>query len=281
MTKKKDNKKEKLKIIFIYILLLVGLLFIYSYYIEPYNLTVKEYKIENKNLPISFDGIKIVHFSDIHYGSKVDKEYLKKIVNLINKQKPDIVVFTGDFIDKRINLTDTEIESIKNILSEITSPLGKYAVNGNHDIKHISDYKKIMDGNFTMLDNKEELIYYKENTPISIVGLTDRSETKVNYEVLEQENNYFRIVLAHEPDEFQKLKDYNFNILLSGHSHNGQVRLPFIGAIYTPSGSKTYYDEYYKIDNKEIFISSGIGTSTLDIRFNSKPSINLYRLYAY
>ena len=79
---------------------------------------------------------------------------------------------------------------------------------------------------------------------------------------------------------FDKIKDYNFNIMLSGHSHNGQVRLPLIGKIYTPHGSKKYYDEYYKINNKELFISNGIGTSTIDIRFMSTPSINLYRLYA-
>ena len=280
MTKKKEKKKSKFKLILIYCLLIIGLLLIYSYYIEPYNLIVKEYKIENKDLPKSFDGIKIIHFSDVHYGSTVDEKYLKKIVDLINKQNPDIVFFTGDFIDKRTNLKESEIQNIKNILSEIESPLGKFAVNGNHDIKHLETYKKIMNDNFIMLDNTEKLIYYKESTPISVVGLTDRSETKVDYEILDQDNTYYRIILAHEPDEFNKIKDYSFNILLSGHSHNGQVRLPLIGAIYTPIGSKTYYDEYYKIDNKEIYVSNGIGTFTLDIRFNSTPSINLYRLYA-
>ena len=106
-------------------------------------------------------------------------------------------------------------------------------------------------------------------------------ETKVNYEILEKENTYFRFILAHEPDEYNKIKDYDFDIMLSGHSHNGQVRVPFIGTIYTPIGSKTYYDNYYKLDNKEIFISNGIGTSGLDFRFGSTPSINIYRLYAY
>ena len=281
MTKVKEKKKSKLKIIIIYFILIVSILFLYSYYVEPYNLTVKEYKIENKNLPKSFDGLKIVHFTDVHYGSKVDDKYLTKIVNLINKQKPDIVFFTGDFIDKRANLSNKNIETANKTLSKIKSTLGNFAVNGNHDIKHLEEYKKIMDGNFIMLDNTEKLLYYNGSTPISIVGLTDATETKVNYDVLKKENKYFRFVLAHEPDEFKKIKESSFNILLSGHSHNGQVRLPLFGAIYTPVGSKTYYDEYYKIDNKEIFVSNGIGTSTIDIRFNSVPSINLYRLYAY
>ena len=75
------------------------------------------------------------------------------------------------------------------------------------------------------------------------------------------------------------VKEYDFDILFSGHSHNGQVRLPLIGTVYTPVGSKKYYQEYYKLDNREIFISNGIGTSGLDVRFLSSPSINLYRLY--
>ena len=276
----KKNIKKKKHNILIYFILVIALLFLYSKYIEPYNLTIKEYKIENKYLPNSFDGIKIVHFSDVHLGSTVDIKYLDKIVNLINKQNPDIVVFTGDMLDKRRTLNDSEIESVKKSLSKIKSNLGNYAVSGNHDIKQLDTYKKIMDTNFTILDNKEKLIYYKENTPISIVGLSDPSETKINYDVLEKENDYYRFVLCHEPDEYKKISNYSFNVMFSGHSHGGQVKLPFIGKIYTPIGAKTYYDDYYKLDNKEIFISNGIGTTRIDIRFNSAPSINLYRLYA-
>ncbi len=280
--KKEDKKniKKKKHNILIYFILVITLLFLYSKYIEPYNLTIKEYKIENEYLPKSFDGIKIVHFSDVHLGSTVDIKYLDKIVNLINKQNPDIVVFTGDMLDKRRPLNDSEIESVKKSLSKIKSNLGNYAVSGNHDIKQLDTYKKIMDTNFTILGNEEKLIYYKENNPISLVGLSDSSETKINYDVLEKENNYYRFVLCHEPDEYKKIFNYSFNVMFSGHSHGGQVRLPFIGKIYTPIGAKTYYDDYYKLDNKEIFISNGIGTTRIDIRFNSAPSINLYRLYA-
>lgn len=287
MTNKKDsnNIKNKIKIkknnnIFIYIILIISLLILYSIYIEPYNLIVKEYKVENDIIPKSFDGIKIVQFSDVHYGSTVDKKYLKKVVNLINKQNPDIVIFTGDLLDKRKKVNEKDIEVIKNELSRIKSNLGNYAVSGNHDLEQVDSFNKIIEDNFTLLNNQEKLIYYKESTPISIIGLSDPTKSKVDYECLKNDNPSYRIILAHQPDEYNKIKDNNFNILLSGHSHNGQIRLPLIGVLYTPKGSRTYYDYHYKVDNKEIFISNGIGTSTIKARFNSTPSINLFRFYA-
>lgn len=276
--KKKINNKKHTFII--YFILIVSILFLYSIYIEPYNLIVNEYKIENKNIPKSFDGIKIVHFSDVHYGTTVNNKYLNKIVDLINKQKPDIVVFTGDFFDKRKNISEKEISNINNTLSKINSNLGNYAVNGNHDIKYIEKFEKVMNNNFIVLNNEEKLLYYKDSIPISIVGFTDARETETNYEILNNNINYYRIILIHEPDEYNKIKDYNFNVIMSGHSHGGQVRVPLIGKVYTPDGSKKYYDNYYKFNDKEMFISYGIGTSLFDIRFNCTPSINLYRLYA-
>ncbi len=276
----KKKKSKKNRNIFIYLLLFISLILIYSRYIEPYWLKVNEYKIENNIIPSSFNGIKIVQFSDVHYGRTVDLKYLKKIVNLINLQKPDLVFFTGDFIDKDIKLSNEELENIKEELNKIESTLGNYAVTGNHDIKQLSDFKTIIDNNFILLNNEEKIIYYKDNEPISIIGLSDMSETEVNYEVFNNKNNYYKIILAHEPDEIINIKQYNINLMLSGHSHGGQVRIPFIGTIFTPKGSKQYYDEYYKVDDIDLYISNGIGTSKINFRFLSQPSINLYRLYS-
>jgi len=284
MIKKKDkvdnlNEKKKSNI-FIYILLFISLLVLYSRYIEPFNPIIREYKIESVDIPKSFDGFKIIHFSDIHYGRTVDNKYLNKIVDMINNQDPDLVFFTGDFLDRNNKLNEKQITTINSILSKIESTLGNYAVIGNHDMKYLSDYKKIMDNSFTILDNQEKTLYYNENESITLIGLADNLESKVNYELFNKENSNYTFVLVHEPDEFDNIKNYNFNIMMSGHSHNGQIRLPFIGAIYTPIGSKTYYDNYYNINNKELFVSNGIGTSSIPFRFLSKPSINLYRLYS-
>ena len=89
----------------------------------------------------------------------------------------------------------------------------------------------------------------------------------------------YKVMLVHEPDISDEIIDnYDVSLILGGHSHNGQIRLPVIGAIYTPEHSKKYYDEYYMIGGTDLYISSGIGVSTINYRLFNKPSINFYRI---
>ena len=94
-----------------------------------------------------------------------------------------------------------------------------------------------------------------------------------------EEDADYKIILVHEPDITDDIvKDYQVNLILAGHSHNGQVRLPIIGAIYTPPYAKKYYDNYYNVDGTNLYISSGIGVSTVNYRLFNHPSINFYRI---
>ena len=89
----------------------------------------------------------------------------------------------------------------------------------------------------------------------------------------------YKIILVHEPDiTNQIVKDYSVNLILAGHSHNGQIRLSIIGPIYTPEYAKIYYDNYYDINGTSLYISSGIGVSTINYRLFNHPSINFYRI---
>ena len=90
----------------------------------------------------------------------------------------------------------------------------------------------------------------------------------------------YKIILAHEPDITKDITtNYQVNLILAGHSHGGQIRLPLIGALYTPPYSKEYYEGHYKINDTNLYISSGIGVSTVNYRLWNRPSINFYRLY--
>lgn len=280
--KEKETKetKENKSHIFIYILLIIGLIIIYSRYIATTGIQIKEYSVINNKIPESFKGFKVVHFSDLKYGSTTDQKYLKKLVNKINELNPDIIIFTGDLISSNYKLTDNDKKSIIENLNKLDPKIDIYSIRGDNDINEtynsIITQTKIIE-----INNLNKLIYYKGDTPIMLIGLDDSINGNQSLDMAfnYKENNYYKILIAHEPDTYEKIKDKNIDLFLAGHSLNGQVRLPFIGSIYTPTGAKKYYDSKYKIDNTEIYISNGLGTSKIPYRLNNRPSINLYRFY--
>ena len=266
----------------IVILIIFTLFYCYGRLYGTKGLVIKEYNIVDKDLPESFNNIKIVHFSDLHYGRHLFIEDLSQIIIKINNQKPDIVIFTGDLIDEDTVFTENERTKIIEQLNKIETTLGKYAVLGNHDYKNEEFTKILEESDFTLLDNEYELIYYKSNEPILISGLDDTLEgtpdltTTFPSDIVIPE---FRILLVHEPDYADEVTKYNYNLILSGHSHQGQVRLPLIGAIAKVPGAKKYYNNsFYQLETSKLYISSGIGTSAHYIRFLCKPSINIYYL---
>jgi len=270
----------------ILIFILVGLL-LWSRFISTKGLEVREYGVTNEKIPSAFNGFKIVQLSDLHYGRTVDDKKLEEIAARINELKPDLIVFTGDLVDKDIKITDKKLASIKAFLTSLDSKIGKYAVKGNHDYSNKLFENIMTDSGFKTLTNESDLIYYQENTPIIISGFASSIKTIPDYDNVftnlnlteEELNTYYKILLVHEPDQLLKLDDKNFDLVLSGHSHNGQVRLPIFGAIIKTNGAKTYYESYYKVDDTDLYISGGVGCSVLNFRFMNKPSFNFYRLY--
>lgn len=279
--------KKKIIIILSIILGILGIIF-YSRFIETSLFETKEYKISNVNLANDFSGLKIIHISDIHYGRITSTKMIKKIIKEVNLIKPDIIVITGDLIDKDATLAEKDISFLKDSLAKLESKYGKYAIYGNHDITYgrekIEEIYKY--SSFKLLVNDYDIIYGKKNEPLFIGGLDSLLEGEQDIEKAmsyfnDHEDILYKILLVHEPDSTDNIleKYPNTNLILAGHSHNGQVRLPLIGAIYTPSGSKKYYDNYYKINETDLYISSGIGVSRINFRLFNKPSINFYRIY--
>ena len=269
----------------IIIFIILFLLILYARYIGPMGFITKEYTINDKDIPKGFDGIKIVHFSDLHYNRALSLDKVNKIVDEINLINPDIVVFTGDLIDKDVNLTNKDYNNLINSLRKINSKYGKYAVMGNHDF--YKDKDKVIniynDSGFKYLDNSSDIIYSSDNETIFIGGINTVSyqmdDVDKTMEYFNNHDDMFKIILVHEPDIADKIVDsYNVDLILAGHSHNGQVRLPFIGALYKPNYAKKYYDNYYNLNGTNLYISSGIGFSTLNYRLWNKPSINFYRI---
>ena len=274
--------------LFLIIILIIGLIVAYGFLIEPKLITVKEQKITINNLPDNFDGFKIVHISDIHYGRLFDEESLKKLVKSINEQKPDIVVLTGDLIDKDTHMTTNMANKISKYLNNISATTGKYAINGNNDLNFDEWYNIITNGGFRDLNNTYDTIYKDGYQSIFISGastikdklsINDKLKTSVDYlNSIQKDGPVYKILLLHEPDAIDDLTVNPFDLILAGHSHAGQIRLPIIGPVYLPDGAKKYYENHYKIENADLYISNGLGVSNFNFRLFSVPSYTLYRL---
>lgn len=269
------------------IILIISGLLLYSRFIATSGLNVKEYKVVNDKIIDEYHGLKIVHLSDIHFGSTITENDLDHLVNKVNELNPDIVVITGDIIDERISY-DKNI--LINYLKQIQSKLGKFAISGNHDLP-LDDFNSIVEeSGFTNLDNTYKLIYANSSKPIIISGISSNYSDSSNIGTKTAEfDSYianltddikpiYSILLIHEPDFIDSLNIDNYDLILAGHSHGGQVKLPLIKKLYTPYGAKKYYDEYYKINQTDLYISSGLGTSKLKFRLFNRPSINFYRI---
>lgn len=277
--------KKFLKILLILILIIIITL-LYSRYIGTSGLVTKEYKIETTDISDTFDGLKVVHFSDLHYLRVTNKDTLKNVVEEINLINPDIVFFTGDLIDKDFELSKDDKTELIELLSNINSKYGKYAIIGNHDVVKDEELLKNIysDSDFNLMQNSYDIIYGNNNDKLFIGGVDTYSYDKADIDkTMEYFNNNedisYKIILAHEPDYTDViLSKYDVDLILSGHSHNGQINIPYIKNLFLPYGSKKYYENYYKINNTDLYISSGIGISRINFRLFNKPSINFYRI---
>lgn len=271
---------KKILKIFITMLILIILLLLYSRFIGTIGLNTKEYTIEDNNISNDFDGIKIVHFSDIHYKRIITKDRIDKIINEINLINPDIVIFTGDLIDQDSEINEDDITYLKEVLSKINAKYGKYSVIGNHDYSiDIEILRSIYkESNFNLLENSYDIIYGKDNNKLYIGGISTGAFSDTVLNKMKYDEESYKIIILHEPDYTDEIISLNPNLILGGHSHNGQVNIPYLKKYFVPTGSKKYYDEHYLVNNTNLYISSGIGVSRYNFRLFNHPSINFYRI---
>lgn len=264
---------------------MVGIL-LYSRYIGTTGLNIKEYSLKYTKLSDDFYGLKIVHITDIHYGRTTNKKELENLVNKINLVKPDIVVLSGDLFEVDIDYSESDQNTIIDLLSKIDSNIGKYAIKGDTDNDMWENV--IANSGFKNLNNTYDLIYTNTTNYILLAGMDSNISDKTSIdEKLKSINEYlnsielkpnYSILVMHEADYINSFDYSNYNLILAGHNLNGQMRLPFIGPLFRFQGSKKYYDSYYNLKGTKLYISGGIGTYKYSFRLNNRPSFNFYRL---
>ncbi len=258
---------KKLNKIFLIIVILA--LAGYSYFIEPNQLEVNKYAVQDEQLK----GIKIVFASDFHIKPNQAKR-LNKVVEMINEQNPDIVLSVGDFVNgHEENMTMPIVDIVKQ-LKNIKSKYGFYTVLGNHDWwidgKGITD--TLTSNGIKVLANSNTKVNIN-GKDIYIAGIEDKTtRTPEIYSALENTKNPV-ILLTHSPDVFPKVPS-EVNLTLSGHVHGGQVRLPLLGALIVPSDYGNKYSlGLVEEKDKKMIVTKGIGNSILNVRFNCVPEI--------
>lgn len=258
----------KQHLLFIFLFIFTGML-AYCFYFEPNKLEVTQITLYDEELK----GIKIVFASDFHIKPHQQKR-LEKVVETINEQNADIVLSAGDYVSGHSEFLTMPINKIAKGLGNIKSKYGFYTSLGNHD-KYLGAERirtALEEYNITVLNN-ENIKVNIDGKEIYIVGIQYKHKNKKLINKALKGTKEPIIFLTHSPDEFYKIPN-NVNLILAGHTHGGQVVLPFIGAILTGS---IYRDRFLyglkELDGKKIITTRGIGVSILPLRFNCPPEI--------
>ena len=253
-------------------------------------LELNTYTVSSAKLPQGFDGYRIAHVSDLH-NAEMGKDN-EKLLTILRDADPDMIAITGDLIDSR----STNVEIALNFIREAVKIAPCYYVTGNHEAR-VNEYGELKAGmeaaGVTVLEDAKFEISIDGET-IMLIGVNDPSyqtdylfgdsETVTNtkLEELHSEKDGYTILLSHRPELFDTYADHGIDLVLSGHAHGGQFRLPFIGGVVAPNqGLFPEYDAgMYTEGNTNMLVSRGVGNSFLPFRINNRPEVILIELQA-
>lgn len=280
-------KKKKLMIVLAVVAsLMIALIFWIVWGNTALQLNI--YTVSSDRLPKMFDGYRIAHVSDLHNAEMGDDN--KNLLAMLQDVEPDMIAITGDLIDSR----NTDIEIALQFAEEAVKIAPCYYVTGNHEAR-VSEYDDLKNGltelGIIVLEN-ERIDLDRNGETITLIGLNDPSfksdylfgdsatVVKTHLQKLMDESDNFTLLLSHRPELFEIYANDEVELVLSGHAHGGQFRLPFVGGLVAPNqGLFPKYDAgLYTEGNTNMIVSRGIGNSILPFRFNNRPEVILIEL---
>jgi uncharacterized protein len=267
------------------IILLISLLLFWGFLIEPGRLVTHQQTIQLPNWPQQFNGLKVAVISDIHADDWfIDNKKLRTIVEQTNQLQPELIVILGDYmVRERFVRRRVEPRVFAAVLKDLRAPLGVYSVLGNHDWwDNGYEVRQALEENGIKVLEDEVLQINARGTSFWLAGLSDLWTRKPRFEVIGTiPEGQPIIALTHNPDIFPQLPE-RVQLLLAGHTHGGQVRFPLIGSVVESSKFGERYSGGHVIENNHhLFVTTGIGTSIMPVRFGVPPEIVLLTLNSY
>lgn len=258
-------------IILLHCIAVIGIVCVfYGYFIEPKWVAVNKITIQTEKLLET--SLRIVQFSDIHCEKRLLNE--KRLVETVNSLNPDIVIFSGDALN-----TIEGLPLFKETMKGIKAKMGKYAVMGNIDLRYCTERKLYGDTGFKVLDSNS-VILKKDGEKFCLSGVAWQYPWRWERVLKNVPEGCLSIFLYHTPDLVQDLKGENVDLYLCGHTHGGQIVVPFYGALITFSNfGKRYESGLYKVANLTMYVNRGIGLEggiAPRARFFARPEVAVF-----
>ncbi|HKU54300.1 MAG TPA: metallophosphoesterase [Rhizomicrobium sp.] len=254
-----------------------------AFWLEPASLRLSRYDVPGNPPPLK--GLRIAVISDLHAGSTfIDEAQIDRTVSLTNSARPDLILLTGDYVVSMAPILGGRHMPVAKIaahLKPLRAPLGVYAVIGNHDRWEDAEAmaKALRSVGIIVLEN-QHLALPVPHGPLFLAGIGDfyTRESRPPQALAGIAANMPVLCFTHTPDVFPHLPP-SCILTIAGHTHGGQVRLPFVGRLIVPSGyGQRYAAGYVREGRKSLFVSTGIGTSMLPVRFGVPPEVSFLSL---
>ena len=263
----------------------LGGLALYAGEVSRHELSLEQHTIHLERLPDGFRGLRIVQVSDFHYDEYTEPYFVREVVRRVNGLRADVVVLTGDFVSYGplpFSFARTHARQCAALLSEIACPL-RYGILGNHDEVVGAAYVTgpMREHGIQMLVN-EWTVLERGGERVWLAGLgsacTDNSKPERGIPKASVTRNDAVIVLAHEPDILPEIAGYGVDLMLSGHTHGGQVRLPFLPPLQLPNLGKNYVEGLFRHGRTQLYVNRGLGTVGVPFRLDCPPEITVLTL---
>lgn len=281
-----NKSKKVLSLVILSIILIVAAIIYDGFNYAPARIKVNYQSVKSDKLHKDLEMLQIAFISDIHYNNFMDAKRFENVVKKINEANPDVIIFLGDLIDEENshNLSDEIIEKLISQLKEMDAKYGKFAVLGEADYQNQFIEETVVDilfkSEFEIMRNEMYKLSQGTKETFQLVAidspLNKKDDIKKAYEQLDDQQ--FTLTIVHTPDTVNDLPQTQTDLVVAGHSHGGQVKIPLLGQLYNKKLAEEYYSGLYNVGSIKLYVTNGVGTSNTDVRIFAPAEITVFTL---